>query len=295
MNNEVLRSYHLSDASMLAFAKAAAGYLGEDLTDFTNFDSTITEEYLTEIKELVKNAEAEVSDNVILDQQVQLSDEVNKKLDDCVVIIRSVSYFVKKTFESKAIQNEFGLSHLADVRRSKDKMILFLRDFDKVAQKYKERLVKAGCKAELIDSVTPAYKALDEASQKSGLFKGNRPVITQDRIIKNNELWAKVQGVTNAAKVIYFDNIPKLKRYMVYKGGSKEQSVKVKAGETVIALNNGFDEEAIIEIKNTGKATLTFYVANTKEAEIPENAAFINAHESVTIKAEKYQTARMVY
>ena len=286
MNSEVLRSYQLSDAAMLAHAKATAGYLGKDLADFTAFDSTITAEYLARLKILLTQAEAGVSDSVIIDRQVQLSDEVNNKLQDCVGIIRSISYFVKKVFNSKAIHNEFGLNSFAEVKRSKDKMILFLRDYDKVANKYKDQLIEGGCRTELIEKIGVAYKALDQASQESDLYKGNRPVITQERIIKNNELWAKVREVINAAKVIYFNNMPKLKRYMVPKAGSRNQSVKVEPGDKLIGLGNGIDEDAFIEIKNTGKSALTFYVADSIEAELPENAVVLKAGESITVKAE---------
>ncbi len=285
MNKEVLRNYHLTDVNLMSHSKNVEAYLIEELGQFTAFDTTINKAYCNELKELIAVAEEGVSDNVIIDQQVQLSDEADNKFDEAKQLIRHVFYFVKKAFTSKAIQNEFGLNDFGNIKSSKSKMILFLRDMSKVAVKYQEQLNKQGCKKELIAQISILHDELNDITQKRELFKGNRPVITQERIEKYNAIWDKVKLVIEAAKIIHSDNMPKLKRYLVSRNNTKTKDTKVAPGAKVIGLNNDIDENTVIEIKNTGHATLQFYIADSKESTIPENALTLAAKENITITA----------
>ena len=152
-----------------------------------------------------------------------------------------------------------------------------------------------GCKPELIDSIIAIHDELDLASQQSKLYKGNRPVITQERIIKNNVLWLKIQGITEAAKVIYHNDVPKLKRYLSPRNNSRDQSIKIAPGERAVGLNNGLGESTYMEIKNTGKSALTFFVADNIEAELPENAISVAPGENKTVIAEDLSNSTYGY
>ena len=73
MQTEILRSYPFPDAVMLGYSKKVGAYLASDLAEFTLFDVTINEEYLAGFQNLLTGAETDVSDDVIIDQQVQLT------------------------------------------------------------------------------------------------------------------------------------------------------------------------------------------------------------------------------
>ena len=286
MSKEIVRNYHLTDSGLMDHSKLVKANLTEELDLFTGFDTTINADYLSDFGELLTDAEKDVSDHVIIDQQVQLSDEADKKLKECNLSVRHLSYFVKKTFDSKAVYNEFGLNDFNEVNRSKSKMILFLRDMATVAVKYQVELIAQGCKQELIDKIGVLHDELNSVTQKHEIFKGNRPVITLERVIKYNKLWDKTKLVIEAAKIIHSDSLPKLKRYLSARNVTKPNDIKVKPGVKVVGLSEGMDENTVIEIKNTGKSALQFYVADKLETEVPENSVIITAGENATLKAE---------
>ena len=105
MSKEIVRNYHLTDSGLMDHSKLVKANLTEELDLFTGFDTTINADYLSDFGELLTDAEKDVSDHVIIDQQVQLSDEADKKLKECNLSVRHLSYFVKKTFDSKAVYN----------------------------------------------------------------------------------------------------------------------------------------------------------------------------------------------
>ncbi len=236
MQTENSRIYPFSDAIMLGYAKTTGAYLESDLAAFTAFDATINEAFLTGFNKLLVDADADVTDDVIIDRQVQLTNEANNALAESIELVEKVAYFVEKAFSSNAVRNEFGFNHLTEAKRAKSKMVMFLGDFSKVSLKYKTELEAQGCKPELLDSIEVLHKKLDEANRQQELFMGNRPVITQERIVKYNALWTKVLGISAAAKIVYRDNLPKQKRYLTPKQSSPSSSVKLTLNNKMVAL-----------------------------------------------------------
>ena len=286
MNTEISRNYHFSDATMLNHSKTAAGNLEADLADFTAFDATMNDEFVTGYKAQLVDVEADVSDNVIVDQQAQLTEEANKNLAESIRVVTDMTYFINKAFKSKVIHNQFGLNNLAEAKKSKPKMILFLRDFSKMTQKYKPELETAGAMPELFTSVDTIYKKLNDTNREQELFMSNRPVITQERVIKYNALWEKTLIIAAAAKIVYRNNLAKQKRYLTPKQSSKDYSIKVAPNAKVAALTEGVADNLVLEVKNTGKLPLVFFVANTADAPIPEKAITIAAGETKTVTTE---------
>ena len=165
-------------------------------------------------------------------------------------------------------------------------MILFLRDFSKVSQIYKTQLEAEGCKPEVIDNIEVLQKKLDEACKLSELYKGNRAVITQERIVKYSALWTKVKAICKAAKIVYRNNVAKQKRYLTPKQNSKTLSVKATPNSKQTALNAGVGDNTMVEIKNTGRSPLVFFVADNAETDIPDNALTVSPGETKTVKSE---------
>ena len=82
MTKKAIRQYRISHADLIEDAKTKSGNLNENLSVFTDFDSTINETTVESINLLTEQAENNLSDNVIADRQVQLTDIVKAKMKE---------------------------------------------------------------------------------------------------------------------------------------------------------------------------------------------------------------------
>ncbi len=87
-------------------------------------------------------------------------------------------------------------------------------------------------------------------------------------------------------KIVYRDNVAKQKRYLTPKQSSRDHSVKVAPNSKIAALDEGVVNNAVVEIKNSGKSPLVFFVADKAEVTVPENALIVPSGKTETVKTE---------
>lgn len=212
------RDYSVSDASIIEHADTVKASIADDLGDFTAFDSTIVPDYGTQIGAAIDGVFAIKSDQVIIDEQVEKTQHLNKAMGDCTSAFRTVAYFVRKAFDgNKAVQNQFGFNDIDKVRNNQSKMILFMESLAETAQHYQAELVAAGCNEAVITSLPEKATALRTANTEQEKFKKDRGLYTQERVQKLNELYRLLVPVSEIAQIIYADDPARLGRYILPK------------------------------------------------------------------------------
>ncbi len=212
------RLFTVSDAAMIEHADTVKASLPDDITDFTSFDSTISAEYPNQISGAIDAVLAVKSDQVIIDEQVEKTQNLNEAMGQCTNAFRTVAFFVRKAFkDNKAVQNQFGLNDIEKVRNNQARMILFMEELAETAQKYQADLVAAGCNEAVITALPEKAATLRTANTEQEKFKKDRGLYTQERVQKLNELYKLMVPISEIAQIIYADDPARLARYLLPK------------------------------------------------------------------------------
>ena len=210
------RLYNYTDAAMIQHAETVNVSLTEDIADFTSFDSTVTETYPTSITSTLTEIKAIKSDQVVIDEMAALTEATTQKMQECSKSYNVIAYFARKVFASSpAVQNQFGLNDYKKINRNQPKMVLFMYSLASTAASYATELVAAGCNQSEIDKLPTLASELKDADTAQEKFKKDRNLITQNRVIKLNELYKSMVQLSDIAQIIYVDNQAKLAKYLL--------------------------------------------------------------------------------
>jgi len=210
------RNFNVSDAALLQHAETVFASIGENITDFSVFDSTLTEAYPTSIANAIAEVKAIKQDQLVIDEQAELTERLNEKMYACAAAYRTIAYFARKAFPSgTAVQNQFGMNDYEKARDNQPKMILFMESLVSTAQNYASELLAAGCNQTAIDSLAPLASELKEANTAQEKFKKDRAVITQERVTKLNALYQLLVPLSEVAQIIYAGNPAMLAKYVL--------------------------------------------------------------------------------
>jgi hypothetical protein len=214
--DKTYRKSPLPDAVLYEHGSKVSVSLEDDLADFTAFDSTINRDFIHTLQGALDGVREVKKDEVMLDQQTQLTNEVYRKMAACNEGYKTVAYFVRHTFDGdEGIQNEFGLDDIKGARNNQPKMVFFMDTLAKTAVKYKDQLVKGGMNADTIDALPKLAEELHEANQKQEQFKDDRAELTQERIKRANALYDPLARISDIARIIYADDPAKLNKYLM--------------------------------------------------------------------------------
>lgn len=215
------RTFNISDAQMLEHADVIAATLPDDMPEFTAFDPTFTDEYVTRLQQTIDDAKALPTDAVLIDEMAEQTLLVEKAMDDCYEDYKLLAYFARKAFKSnQAIRNQFGMNDIDKVRKNQPKMVVFMESLSQAAARYSGQLVQSGCSQELISGLAAKAAALHDANIAQEKFKTERALQTQNRILLFNKINEMLQPLHDAAGIMYKDNPPKLKVYTMPKKAS---------------------------------------------------------------------------
>ncbi len=213
---EMARNYQLADAVMIEAAKTTHGFLNEDLQDFNNFNPLFEQGYADDWLADINTAESVTKDDVVIDQMAGLSAAVEAAMKKCRDKFNTLKFFIEKAFPTGlAIWNEFGYNNYERARQTQSAMIQFMVGLHAVATKYKVQLIAVHFTQAMIDEILTFKNELDTANLNQELFKAGRPALTQDRIIKLNQVWDILVEVGKAGKIVYSNNHAKYNRYLL--------------------------------------------------------------------------------
>lgn len=219
------RLFNFSDAILLEHATRVEATLPNDIADFVAFDSTFDQRYPVQLTQVLSDIASIKPDQVVVDEQAALTETLNNTMAACNNAFRTIVYFVRKAFpDSKAKQNQFGLNDIKKVRDNQPSMILFMETFATTVAQHKDELIAQGCNAELVDQMPALSKALKDSNLDQEKFKKGRGIITQERVIKLNELYKLLIPISEIAQIIYADNPAMLNVYLMPKPKSSSNS-----------------------------------------------------------------------
>lgn len=212
--DKLLRLFNIPDAELLQHGETVSATMPEDLSHFITFDSTITEAYPTSIQAAITEVKAIKSDQVVIDEMTELTQAANNALAACNQAYRTISFFVRKAFSTNAaVQNQFGLNDIAKSRKNQAKMILFMEDLVRVANKYQESLISQGCNPSVLETLPVLRDTLKQSNTQQEKFKKDRGLITQERVEKLNRLYKLLVPASEMAHIIFADDQARLARY----------------------------------------------------------------------------------
>jgi hypothetical protein len=124
------------------------------------------------------------------------------------------------------------------MRQSQAKMIQFMKNFHKVATKYKVQLAAKGYPQAKVDEIKTLGDALDAANTDQEVFIGTQPVATQERNIAYNDVWDIMVNVCTAGKNIFRQNFAKYQLYLLPPGEESAEVLSIVGVITDLANGN---------------------------------------------------------
>ena len=281
----IVRAYRMPDAQLLEDAHLMCRIFKQDYVDLTDFDPTLTDPFIDNYQIQITAAEQLDPDSVVLDQQTQITADLEAIMKKGRNTYQALKYFIERAFpKSPTIWNEFGYNDYAKAQSSHPQFIQFYIQLHKTAVKYASQLDKVGYDATRIAKLNDTSQSLQNTNTNQGLFKNTRPVNTQDRIVALNGIWDTLSRIRRAGKLTYIENFAKQKRYYgVSNTATKpitEGSVPANAVSNV--RNDDFTADTMLTLKNTGGTALRFGLC--------KSATEVPAETGITVDSQTEQT-----
>lgn len=266
----------IEDAIMLEVSKTIRAFFIQDKADFVAFDSDTFADpaapalpFATVWLNAINAAETFIGDDAVIDQQVQKREAVEAALKLCRNHFQDAKYFIEKTFpDNIPVWNEFGYNDYEKSRQSQPLMVQFMKVFFKIATKYKLKLIAKGYPQTEITKINTLKTQLNNADISQETFKGDRGVLTQDRIKLLNAVWKITKLTGKAGKQIFQNNFAKYVHYLL---PPDEQPTFPKeglndAGETVSTYHpqKPLPPTKLYLLKSTGTTQQVFCLSATK-------------------------------
>lgn len=250
--NEETRAYSgIADNDMMEESQVYLDiFATRDEADFVAFDTsqfggTFKADWQTAIDE----ARATPSDELVVDQQQQLTAEVETQMRISRNTFQSFKYWIEKAFPDKRyIWDEFGYDNYKVDSNDQGKMVDFMYMLHATASKYSAELIAVGLTQAEIDALQTTYNDLDAANRAQNQFINERKGKTQERINKYNLVWSYIALVCRVGKIIYKDNPAKYAHYTLPAGGTNEQPEVFSVTGKVTDTNGGALAGAVIDM-----------------------------------------------
>jgi hypothetical protein len=262
----VKRIYTTSDAFMLSNARSIHTLFGIDQAQFEAFDKNLDPAFGTAFGDAINDAEAAVSDDLIIDIVAAKTEAVEQKMNDARNKYGEVRYFVLKAFpDSKATQGQFGLNDYEDARKSAPKMLQLLNDMKTAAASHSAALISAGYTAAQITSITTVRTALEaaESAQKSAMK--SRVLTTEERVKVMNTVYDMMTQVNAAAQIVFMNDYAKRSVYVFdasadnYDGPGVYEGT-LTGGQSVEIAHLIFHSDRLLILENPGTTSLQYYL-----------------------------------
>ena len=285
---EIIRLYKLADAEMFTYADKVISNLQTDIALFSNFDATIDAAFVTQAWNLLNTAKALPTDNVVLDQQVAITEQVKILMQDCRDQYDDMKFFIKKAFKnSVGRQNEFGLNDYNKAMINASEMVRFLDDMYNTADRYRTELTLAGCSNTFINKNRTLSDDLNLLIREQSQIMDSRSTSAEDRIKANNAIWEIVVLISEAAKRVFRKSPANMSRYLRPQpqkvGENTNLEITVAANAHKKAIDSVVTEDTTINLTNTGTTTLNFYVADGQINPMPTSEVLTLAAGETTV------------
>ena len=278
--------FNMSYAALYQLGDKAVKLIERDSTELAAFG--IEEDYKNHIKEKTTELKNYPTDEEFQGLVSVSTEDKNKLADEIRVSISAIAVRIKNAFGiGSAEYKYFGFHKLyrlsdCDLHR-RGKMVV------SAANKYFDVLSERGFKEEDITELTNIVDAFDASIYNKYDAVTKRDVSTEERLVLSNELYKLISEVFDYGKNYWYTRKEaKYNDYIIYDitPSSPRPNIKVAAGTTISVSEEHAQAQIIFEIKNKGKAALTFFTANNANAAIPAKAQTLEPKETQILKAE---------
>jgi hypothetical protein len=295
---EIKRNYNMSDANMLSKVSFVSNCITKDLAKFTLFAPKFNAQYIIDLEEAITDARESLQDVTTTAILAQKTDAVNKIMEHCRILIEKEKYFVKLAFaDSPSLIYEFGNTGFMPSRCTADEMLRYMGVLTMANDKYTSQLIAAGYSVADIDEVRTAWQDLQDAVLAQEYYKGERVALTVQRIEKLNKAREMVADVCKVGKIVFSDNPAAQKNYIFFKSRSKTGTDTfedtIDAGASKEVTESEITPSTHLEIKNTGKTELEFFLADYGIEHSDSLVLHPKEHKKLT--ADKLGTGSLLY
>jgi hypothetical protein len=268
---EVQKLYNKTHPEMLEDATVKETFAAEDITKISDFDTKIDLPFLTLCGTRLTAAKAILTDEMVMDQVMQMSQAMKDLLNGCRNGFQDVKHFVEKAFPNdKGVKKEFGYDDYEDARKSQPKMIVFMKMLATTVGKYSVQLTDQGMPATLPTRITNLAKDIETANKEQEVSKSGRTITTQERINAYNAVWKDLQVICSAGKRAHINDYARYRRYILYTTNQQppvlpDEYDVLPAGQTATALTEFTTVTPIVFI-NAGETDLRFFRHTVEDA-----------------------------
>lgn len=254
MSNKILRFYNYEDEAMLVKAQVMHDNLAADLATFTAFFPWLTAPTVAALQTSIDVAAALPLDTQVLANLKVLTEDVNAQVILGNAALSTLGIYAKLTYpNSDARQRVFGQDQWAAARTDQEKMMNALEHAHSLATQapYNADLIAKGYTAPQVANLLTIANAIRATNTLQEDAKSLRPVSTQSRIIKYNDVWAQLQTINICSKVAFAGNPAKLEQYMLYPNSAESTTVNILCVKNITADPL---PDAVVTLVNTSLA-----------------------------------------
>lgn len=257
-SSTVVRDYIKSDDKLIEQSQVISTTFMEHETEFSDAFTDLASPFGTEWETLNQEAVITLTDVAIADRLQVITDEVNKSLLQAIDLYQIIMVYARIAYSNdRAKLKAFGSESYGTAKRSQVKMIKLLTEmYDTInLPQVKPVLLAKGLKQTQIDSLNQLLLEINGKNRMQEKYKNDRLVLTQERIMKYNELWRRMSLVCEAAKVVFRNNPAMLRIFRLYPENPSntenptEPSLVAFAGLVSDSENNEMIEMATVEIE----------------------------------------------
>lgn len=266
-------NYSLAD--IVSLGRLKQGFLSVDIADFSLFDPSFSQSYITDFIAAIDAVEAFPDDETIVDIMTGFTIIRDDKWSECKKTYQKLKFFIEKAFPTNiAIQNEFGFNDYYDASKTVEKMIRFMYKLYQTATKYAAQLTQANVTAMDIATLKTLHDELKEADYKQEEYKNERQKLTQRRGELIEELYRNyISTVCKAGKIIYADNPAQYNRYLLpVRSTSTPTRIESLDSQERNVINADIQLSDYYTLQVTAGNSISFYIAPNGSTAVPANA-----------------------
>lgn len=218
LTDPINRSYNLDDLEMLQKAQVFHDNYVEDealfQAAFTKFGLTYAADFQTKIDD----ADAIPSGDEVEADIIYLTNQIEEKMVVARTAMQKLFTYVEVAFNDSGMMQKFGRHLYERARGSHMKMKELLERGHRKASdaSYQADLLAAGYTAADITQLATLRDEIAALNVEQEDLKDDRGDKTQERITAYNAVWAYMEELNQASKVVFADNPAKLTQYLLY-------------------------------------------------------------------------------
>lgn len=206
---EIVRRFTVKDHVLRDACRYAASQFAVHESRFSAFDPEVfDEEFLSELEEIIAVLESIPTDDVLIDEQVEETEDVHEKLAECLALIRSLKWTIKKAGKKKKSSSylgQFGYNDLASARGSVRKMLTFMDDFTNKVAAEEATLTENGMLEGTLQQIKILNGEFKKERREQLASMDRRTTLAEKRVRVQNSIWEILLLIDEAAEYIFED------------------------------------------------------------------------------------------